>query len=65
MSMSATIQLSTSGFQGLPPDMDPDRRGLVYGQSLPYVADELDAYCREAGVRPISGPLRRLGNADR
>ena len=57
MSIYATIELSDSGHQRLPRDLDPKNEGLVYGQNLPRMAHELDALAEELGVRPISAFL--------
>lgn len=54
MSMYATIELSKSGHQKLPPDLDPENQGLMYGKGLIAMSDELDALAAELGVRPIS-----------
>ncbi len=54
MSIYATIELDRSGSQELPPEFDPKHEGLVYGQNLPNMADELDAIATRAGVTPIS-----------
>ena len=54
MSMYATIELDRSGDQQLPAHFDPKGEGLVYGQGLPKMAEELDALATQAGVTPIS-----------
>ncbi len=54
MSMYATIELDRSGTPELPSQFDPDGKGLVYGQNLPKMTDELDAIAEEAGVTPIT-----------
>jgi len=54
VSIYATIELSESGHQKLPKHFDPKGEGLVYGQNLPKVANELDALAERAGVAPIT-----------
>lgn len=54
MSIYATIELSESGHHGLPREFDPKNEGLVYGQDLPRMSEELDALAGDLGVRPIS-----------
>ena len=54
MSIYATIELEHSGNQELPAKFDPNGLGLVYGQNLPEMIDELDALAAQAGVTPIT-----------
>jgi hypothetical protein len=56
MSIYATIELNISGHQNLPPEMDPNAEGLVYGQNLGQCdgLDELDLIAVAAGAKPIS-----------
>ncbi len=54
MSIYATIELSKSGQQALPAELDPKNEGLIYGSNLVKVHKELDALAKQAGVLPIS-----------
>ncbi|MEM8866409.1 MAG: hypothetical protein AAGF31_12760 [Planctomycetota bacterium] len=59
MSLYATVELEASGHQSLPADMDPENRGLVYGQCLGQCGEMqvLDQYASDAGAKPLSSFL--------
>ena len=56
MSMYATVELSDSGHQDIPSDLDPDGEGLSYGQNVGQCGawDELDKIAVNAGARALT-----------
>ena len=63
MSMTMTVELK-SGFASLPDAFDPEAEGLVYGQTVPYAFDWLEAAANESAVAPLSDFLKKPDDHD-